>query len=406
MYAWKLIAMLSLVTASLAVEAAGQKPAGKNAAEAAPGDVRALNIGDAAPGFALPGIDGKTHTLAEYKDAKLLLIAFISNHCPDSQASEGRIKKLVAQLQGQSFALIAINPNHPDAISPEELGYTKYSDGFDDMRRHAAEQAFNFPYLYDGQTQATAKAYGCLATPHVFLFDAQRKLRYQGAFDDSRFADPATVKTSYARDAVMALLAGRPVPLEVTRPHGCSTKWLYKKQLVAEQNEKWRRTPVDVDVIDAVGVAALRRNGTPKVRLFNVWSTSCAPCIREFPELVKTSRKFSTRDFELITISADDPKDSARVKAFLEKQGAGLPARLRRSLQEEGRTTNSYIFSGTDMNGLMNVLDPQWPGGMPHTVLISPEGRLLWRQNGPLDGDALRGTIVDYMGRFYKPKPR
>ena len=108
----------------------------------------------------------------------------------------------------------------------------------------------------------------------------------------------------------------------------------------------------------------------------------------------------------MITISTDDPKDAARVKAFLEKQGAAVPGHLKRSLKDEGRTTNSYIFSGADMNALMNVLDPQWPGGMPHTVLISPEGRVLWRQNGPLDGDSLRGTILEYLGRFYKPQPQ
>lgn len=399
----KTIALIFLATASLAVEAAGQRPANRKFADAAPADIHVLKIGDPAPGFSLPGIDGKTHALADYKDAKLLMIVFLSNHCPDSQASEGRIKKFVEEMKGQSFALVAINPNHPDALSPEELGYTKYSDGFDDMKKHAAEQGFNFPYLYDGETQATAKAYGCLATPHVFLFDAQRKLRYQGAFDDSRFADPATVKSSAARNAVAALLAGKPAPVEVTRPHGCSTKWLYKKQHVAEQIEKWRHTPVDVAVIDAAGVTALCKNGTPKLRLINVWSTSCAPCIHEFPELVMTARRFSTRDFELITISTDEPKDAAKVKAFLEKQGAAPPERVKRSLKGEGRTTNSYLFGGADMNAMMNILDPQWPGGMPHTVLISPDGRVLWRQNGVLDGDKLRAAILGYLGRFYKP---
>jgi len=401
-----MMALIWLATVSIAVAAEGQKPAGKRSADAAPGDMRVLPIGAAAADFSLPGIDGKTHTLAEYKDAKLLMIVFLSNHCPDSQATEGRIKKFVAEMQGQSFALVAINPNHPEAVALEELGYARYSDGFGDMQKHAAEEEFNFPYLYDGQTQATAKAYGCLATPHVFLFDAQRKLRYKGAFDDSRFADPSTVKSSDARHAVTALLAGQPVPVEVTKPHGCSTKWLYKKQLVAQQNEKWRQMPVDVEVIDAAGVTALRQNGTPRLRLFNVWATSCAPCIREFPELVKTSRKFGTRDFELIIISADDPQDAAKVKTFLEKQGAALPGRLKRLLKDEGRTTNSYLFSGADMNTLMNILDPQWPGGMPHTVLISPDGRVLWRQNGPLDGDKLRDTILEYLGRFYKPQPQ
>jgi peroxiredoxin len=176
----KMTALALLVTLSMAAAAVGQKPAGKkSAAEAKPDNLHELQIGDAAPDFSLPGIDGKTHTLADYQGAKLLLIAFLSNHCPDSQASEDRIKKFVDDMKGQGVALVAINPNHPDAVALEELGYAKYSDGFDDMKKHAAEEHFNFPYLYDGETQATANAYGCLATPHVFLFDAQRKLRYK-----------------------------------------------------------------------------------------------------------------------------------------------------------------------------------------------------------------------------------
>ena len=404
MNAMRTIATIGLVTLSVAIASGGEKSFGKKSGgETMPADMRELNIGDAAPDFALPGIDGKTHRLADYQGAKLLIIAFLANHCPDSQASEGRIKKFVADMKGRSFALVAINPNNPDAVSIEELGYTKYSDGFEDMKKHAAEQGFNFPYLYDGDTQATAKAYGCLATPHVFLFDAERKLRYKGAFDDSRFADPVTVKATDARNAVEALLAGKPVPVEVTKPHGCSTKWLGKKQLVAEKIAKWNQTPVEVELIDASGAAALRKNGTAKVRLFNVWATWCAPCVAEFPELVKTSRKFGNREFELITISADNPKDAAKVKAFLEKQGAAPPDRVKRSLVSEGRKTNSYLFSGADLNGLMNSLDPQWPGGIPHTVLVSPDGQMIWRQNGQLDGDELRAKILDYMGRFYKP---
>ena len=211
------------------------------------------------------------------------------------------------------------------------------------------------------------------------------------------------MKNHFAHDAAIALLAGKQPQVATTKPHGCSTKWLYKKQLVAEQNEKWLHTPVDVATIDVKEAAALRKNGTPKLRLINVWSTTCVPCVREFPELASISRKFGTRDFELVTISIDDPKDRAKVKTFLEKQGAGMPPRVKRSLCDEGRTTNSYLYGGADVNALMNALDPQWPGGVPDTVLISPDGRLLWRQNGPLDSDKLIGTILDSLGRFYKP---
>jgi peroxiredoxin len=366
-------------------------------------DIQDLKIGDAAPDFKLLGIDDKRHTLGDYRAAKVLMVAFISNHCPDSHAAEARIKKLIRDMPAGQFSLVAINPNSPDGLSIDELGFSKYNDGFDDMKKYAADEGFNFPYLYDGETQAIAKAYGCLATPHVFVFDAERKLRYKGQFDDSRFADEATVTSQDARHAVEALLAGKPVPVEITKPHGCSTKWLDKKDLVSKKVEKWDKTPVDVELIDAAGVVGLRKNGTIKMRLFNVWTTTCAPCVAEFPELVTTARKFGLRDFELITISTDDPKDSAKVKAFLEKRGAGLLDRLKPSLKAEGRTTNSYIFKEADTNALMKALDPEWPGAIPHTVLVGTNGEILWRHNGAVNGEELRTVILEKMGRFYRP---
>ena len=299
---------------------------------------------------------------------------------------------------------MAINPNNPAGLRDDELGYSKYNDSFDEMKQHAKEQGFNFPYLYDGETQRTAKAYGCLATPHVFIFDAERKLRYKGALDDSRYADPATVKSHDARNAVEALLAGKPVTVAETRPHGCSTKWMEKKSSVTTEIVNWEKKPVDVELIDAAGVAALRKNGTNKVRLFNVWATWCGPCVAEFPELVKTSRKFGLREFELITISLDDPKDIAKVKAFLEKNHAAIPDKIKPTLKEEGRTTNSYVFSNPDQNELIKALDPQWPGPIPHSVLVAPDGSIVWRHNGEVDGEELRAKVLEFMGRFYKPE--
>lgn len=368
-----------------------------------PPDLRDLKIGDAAPDFSLPGIDGKTHQLAEYQSAKLFMVAFISNHCPDSHAAEGRLKKLVEEMRGQSFQLVAINPNNPEGLRLDELGYSKYNDGFEDMQKYAAEQGFTFPYLYDGEQQAIAKAYGCLATPHVFLFDEHRKLRYKGQFDDSRYADPATVKSASAREAIMAIQAGKPVLVETTKPHGCSTKWMEKKGAVAASAQKWAHTPVDLETIDAAGVARLRQNGTKKFRLFNVWSTTCVPCVKEFPELVTTAHKFGLRDFELITISMDEAGDLPKAKAFLEKQGAGLPDRLKPSLKAENRTTNSYLFAGASEAELMNVLDPQWLGGLPVSVLVNPQGEIIWRQNGAVEGEKLREAILQAMGPYYVP---
>ncbi len=398
-----LLATIVLSAICPLTQAQNPEAAEKPISKVHPDDIYDLKIGDAAPDFSLLGIDDKRHTLAEYRSAKVLMIAFLSNHCPDSHGAEARIKKLVRDMPAGQFALVAINPNNPDGLSLDELGYSKYNDGFDDMKKYAAEEGFNFPYLYDGDTQAIARAYGCLATPHVFVFDTDRKLRYKGQFDDSRFADEATVKSQDARLAVEALLAGKPVPVEITKPHGCSTKWMIKNDLVAKKVEKWDKTPVDVELIDAAGVAVLRKNGTKKIRLFNVWATTCGPCVAEFPELVTTARKFGLRDFEFITISTDDPKDAAKVKAFLEKRGAGLLDKLKNSLKTEGRTTNSYIFKEADTNALVKALDPEWPGPLPHTILVGTNGEILWRHNGAVNGEELRAVILEKMGRYYQP---
>ncbi len=363
-----------------------------------------LKIGEAAPDFLLPGIDGKTHTLAEYREGKVLVIFFTSSHCPTSHGAADRLKSFLADYRPKGMTFVAINPNHPDGLSIDELGYSKYNDGYEDMKKYAAEEGFDFPYLYDGETQKVAKAYGCLATPHVFVFDAERKLRYKGRFDDSQYGgDDTTVKSPDTRNAVKALLAGEKVPVEITKPHGCSTKWRSKQTGIAAQTEKWNRTPVDVELLDAAGAAALRKNGTKKLRLFNVWATWCGPCVAEFPELVKSARQFDMRDFEFITISTDDPKDAAQVKEFLEKRGAGLSGRLRKSVEAEGRKTNSYLFEGANVEELMKVLDPQWPGGIPHTLLVGPDGEIIWRHNGQVNGGELRAKILGFLGNYYKP---
>ena len=394
----------ALLCSALTANAAPPKSGGKKntTKSGLPADVRKLAIGDPAPDFSLKGVDGKTYSLADFKSAPVLMVVFLSNHCPFSHAVEDRLLPFYAGMKNRGLRIVAINPNHPDAVRIDELGYSKYNDSFDEMKLYAKEKGFNFPYLYDGDTQATAKAYGCLATPHVFLFDRERKLRYAGRYDDSRFADPATVKSPDTPNAVEALLAGRPVPVEMTKPMGCSTKWNEKKSDVAKAIEKWESTPVTVEKIDAAGIAALTKNNTKRLRVFNVWATWCAPCVEEFPGLVSITRQFGNRDFDLITVSMDDPKDEAKVKRFLEKQHAALPNKTRRSVEAEGRTTNNYLYTGASADDLIKALDPAWPGPLPHTVVIAPGGKILYRHNGLLDIEELRAKLIETMGPYYK----
>jgi peroxiredoxin len=367
-----------------------------------PPDAKKLKLGDAAPDFHLKGVDGKTYSLADFK-APLLMVAFLSNHCPYSHAAETRLLPLAKEFKGKGLDVIAINPNSVEGVALTELGYSKYDDSFEDMVKYAKEQGFPFPYVYDGDKQIVAREYGCLATPHIFIFDQQRKLRYAGRVDDSRFEDPKTVKSLDARNAVVELLAGKPVSVPMTTVVGCSTKWNTKKDEIAKADEKWKAEPVELAKIDAEGVAKLAKNDSKRYRLINVWATWCAPCVAEFPELVALSRRLGNRDFEMVTVSMDDPKMEAQAKKFLEKQHASPPNRLKRLLKSEGRDAVNFIYTGASTDDLVKALDAEWPGPLPHTVLIAPGGKILYRRTGSIDPVELKDKVIEVLGPYYTP---
>src|SRR5262249_41670435 len=147
--------------------------------------------------------------------------------------------------------------NDPKAVRLDELGYTDLSDSLADMKIRAKDKGFQFPYLYDGETQETSRAYGVLATPHVFVFDADRRLRYNGRIDD---AEVKPVKSHEARRAIAALLAGGRVRVETTRVFGCSTKGADKRADAERSVAKWDKEPVELGRIDEAGVKKLAAN--------------------------------------------------------------------------------------------------------------------------------------------------
>ena len=172
-----------------------------------------LTLRTNAPAFDLPGVDGRNHALADYADAPALALVQSCNHCPYVQAWEGRMMELQREYGPRGFRLVAISSNDADAY-PE--------DSFAEMRARAERQGFNFDYLYD-EEQAIARALGAERTPEVFLFDADRRLVYHGAIDDSR--DERSVSSRYLRDAVEAVLAGDTPPVSETPAAGCTVKW-------------------------------------------------------------------------------------------------------------------------------------------------------------------------------------
>ncbi len=172
-----------------------------------------LSLATEAPPFDLPGVDGANHSLDDYGDAPVLAVVWSCNHCPYVQAWEARLKQIQTDFADRGFRLVAISSNDAEAY-PE--------DSFEEMRRRADAQGFNFDYLYD-EDQSVGRAYGAERTPEVFLFDPERRLRYRGAIDDSR--DDRSVSRRYLRDAIAAILAGREPDPDETPAVGCGIKW-------------------------------------------------------------------------------------------------------------------------------------------------------------------------------------
>ncbi len=335
-----------------------------------------LTLGSVAPEFSLPGVDGKTWSLADFK-APILVVMFTCNHCPTAQAYEGRLQRLVADYRPRGVDFVAINPNSADALRLDELGYTDLDDSFESMKIRAAQRGFDFPYLDDGPSQAVARLYGPVATPHLFIFDAQRRLHYQGRVDDSEREN--LVKSRDARAALDALLAGREPSVASTRVFGCSVKWAEKSEANRQWLDKVRSEAVAVDPVDAEGLKALRINAQNKVRLVTFWATWCGPCITEFDDFLNTNLRFRHRDFELVTVAAQFPDERPKVLEFLERHHA---------------STRNLYFGDPDKYRLIEAFDPEWNGALPYTLLIGPSGKVLYRQSGAVDFLELRRRIV------------
>lgn len=339
-----------------------------------------LAIGSAAPDFALPGIDGKIHKLSDYQASRLLVVMFICDHCPTSQLYEGRIKSLVTDYSGKGVGFVAIQPNDPKAIELSELGYTDVSDSLDEMKTRAAYRNFNFPYLYDGETQAAAQAYGAQATPHVFIFDQERKLRYEGRIDNAQ--RESLVKVKDARNALDALLADKAVAVAHTPAFGCSTKWKSKIDNRLKEMRKIEAEPVNVEMATADDLKKLRTNPTDKILLINFWATWCGPCLTEMPAIEETFRMFRRRDFDLVTVAANYPDEKAGVLKVLGQQHA---------------SSRNLLFASDDTYAMQAAFEPSWEGGVPFTMVIAPGGKVIYQKQGEADILEIRRAILAHL---------
>ncbi len=356
-----------LVVALMGVEMAGAAP-----------EYPTLPLGAPAPDFRLVGVDGRTNTLSDFQAAKALVMVFTCTHCPTAQMYEERIKALVTDYGPRGVAVVAVSSSSPRGVRLDELGWTDLDDSFEAMKIRARDRGFNFPYLYDGdEPQAASVAYGPTATPHVFVFDAERKLRYTGRIDDDERG--RNIKVHYVRDALDAVLAGRAPPVAQTRAIGCSTKWYTKEPQVKAYLAKVAAEPVEATPAGVAEFKALRANTSGKVRLVTFWATWCAPCVAEFPEFVTIHRMYRHRDFEVVTVAMNKPDEEAAVRDFLVKQQA---------------STRNLRAGTEEREALMEAFEPAWRGEVPYTVVLAPGGEIVHRQVGSIDALALRRAIL------------
>lgn len=345
-----------------------------------------LTLGAPAPDFVLPGVDGKVHTLKDYAASRVLVVVFTCNHCPIAQMYERRIEQMYEDYGKRGVAIVAIQGNDPKALTIDELDSSDVSDTLDDMKIRVQYKQLTYPYLYDGATQSVTRAYGPQATPHVFIFDKDRRLRYEGRIDNSYRME--MVKTQDGRNAIEALLAGKEVSVTHTNVFGCSTKWQEKEAVRETAERKLEASPVNVESVDADGLKELRANTGGRITLISFWATWCGSCVAEFSDLQDTFRMYSIRDFDLVTVSANMPDEKQGVLRFLQKKHA---------------TSRNLLFGSDDTAALQAAFDPKWQSAVPYTMLLGPDGKVLYSTLGSVDLLELRRKILaampsDYIG--------
>jgi thiol-disulfide isomerase/thioredoxin len=289
----------------------------------------------------------------------------------------------VDDYKDKGVGFLAVSPNDPLAVRLDELGYTDLGDELEDMKIRAEYKKFNFPYVYDGETQEMSRKYGPVATPHVFIFDPDRKLRYAGRIDDSEIAVRPDTKHD-TRKALEELLAGKQVTVGKTKTFGCSVKWSDKREASKRAYEKILQEEVKLEEISTEGVEALVQNKPEMLTLINVWATWCGPCVTEFPDLVEISLMYRHRAFEFINISADKLSKKEEVLDFLKTK------------HSSGR---NYIFNGTDNYALIEAVDEKWQGALPYTMLIKSDGEVIYAKQDAIDPLEMKRKIVEVLGR-------
>lgn len=347
--------------------------------------VKPLEIAARAPDFHLPGSDGRWYRLEDF-DAPILVVAFLSNHCPNSQVYEDRLSSFYEDYADQGVDLVVISPNSPLATPDEAMGYSDLDDSYEAMMIRTKEKGLNYPYLYDGDDQEVSIKYGPSTVPSVFVFDKDRLLKYRGRIDVS-----SMWKAANAEDLRMAVNAVKRKG-EIIRPerelNGCKIYWSWDQAERDSLEKSWKESPVRLKNLTLDSLKTLLVNFSGKPRVFNFWATWCGPCKQEFPEFLRMKRMYSHRPIEFFSVSLDSPEKHNEALTFLQ--------------QIHAPGTN-YILEETDKEAVRKKVYDQWDGTIPFTVIVDPLGLIYKLWQGPFDPLEVKKAIVEHrlLGRYY-----
>jgi hypothetical protein len=294
---------------------------------------------------------------------------------------------------------VVINPNSEEALGPTGGGgYSDMSDSLEGIMVRVKYRHITYPYLYDGDTQSVTRAYGPHATPHIFVFDKERKLQYEGRIDDSP-REPL-IKSFDARNALDAVLAGKPVPVTHTASFGCSTKWINREQEAAVR-AKILAEPVTLNMATADDLKALRANQTDKTVVVYFWATWMQSSVDALPKMIETFHWFRGRKVDVVTVATNSPEDKVAVTKALQDAHAG---------------TKNLLLASDHMEEMLRTFDSTWVTGVPFTVIIAPGGQVIYHEVGEIAPEILaerrallssRADSTGYPGHtaYWAPQP-
>ena len=340
----------------------------------------ALDNQEDMPPFQLPGVDGLIYNSTDFRKSELLVIVFLSNHCPTSQIFQHRIIRLAKEYRNKGLAVVAISPNDPEAILPDELSSSALGDTLPEMALRARELQYPFPYLYDGKTQEVATAYGVRVTPHAFLFDKKRKLRYSGRIGDHK--NPDREDREELRIAINSLNHGIEPAVVRGLVFGNSIKWIKDRIIAEKTRERFARESVYLKKANIRTLKFVRRNDSKLPKLIYVWSNQDKNNRQELLQLAAIHKIYRKRGLKSVTICVDgrDFTDVAK-KLLIETQSSGT----------------NYICSGTEISPVVELRAEEGIETTPFLGLLTSEAKIFYRSTKGLEPLTIKQHIIEVL---------